>query len=45
MDAVVNMDMIASMNTASPTVMLEGAALSRGPIGELVNAAHDYTAL
>ena len=44
-DCVINMDMIASMNTAVPTVMLEGAALSQALIDELAAAAHDYTSL
>lgn len=44
-DAVVNMDMIATMNTANPTLMLEGAAVSQGLIDELANAARDDTTL
>ncbi|WUI00706.1 M28 family metallopeptidase [Spirillospora sp. NBC_00431] len=42
--AVVNMDMIASLNTAEPTVLLEGAELSQGLIDELATAAA-YTPL
>ena len=45
MDAVVNMDMIATMNTANPTLILEGAAVSQGLIDELANAARDDTTL
>ncbi|RBQ20499.1 Zn-dependent exopeptidase M28 [Spongiactinospora rosea] len=44
-EAVVNMDMIATLNTARPTVLLEGAALSQGLIDSLATAAADYTGL
>ncbi|MBG0828882.1 Zn-dependent exopeptidase M28 [Planomonospora sp. ID67723] len=43
--AVVNMDMIATLNTATPTVLLEGAALSQGLIDDLAAAAGTYTGL
>ncbi|MGO1501963.1 MAG: M28 family metallopeptidase [Marinobacter sp.] len=43
--AVVNMDMIGSVNTASPTVMLEGATLSQPLIDDLTAAAAIYTSL
>ncbi|MFI0481417.1 M28 family metallopeptidase [Actinomadura sp. 9N215] len=43
--AVVNMDMIASVNTPEPTVLLEGAEVSQGLIDELATAAATYTSL
>jgi Zn-dependent M28 family amino/carboxypeptidase len=43
--AVVHMDMIASLNSASPTVLLEGAAVSQGVIDRLAAAASTYTGL
>lgn len=43
--AVVHMDMIASLNSASPTVLLEGAALSQSIINGLSAAASTYTGL
>ncbi len=43
--AVLNMDMIASKNTAVPTVMLEGAPVSSGQIDDLAAAAATYTGL
>ncbi len=43
--AVVNMDMIATLNTPVHTVLLEGAALSRNVIDGLADAAHTYTGL
>jgi len=43
---VVNMDMIATVNgTPSPTVLLEGAPVSRGVIEDLAEAAATYTSL
>ena len=42
---VINMDMVARMNTASPAVMLEGAPISSDLINELATAAADYTSL
>ncbi len=42
---VINMDMVARLNTASPTVMLEGAPLSQDLINQLAAAAADYTSL
>ncbi|WP_298234781.1 M28 family metallopeptidase [uncultured Azohydromonas sp.] len=44
-DAVINMDMIATLNTAAPTVLLEGAAVSQALMDELAAAARDHTAL
>jgi hypothetical protein len=43
--AVVNMDMIATLNTAVPTVLLEGADVSQGLIDRLADAAATYTSL
>jgi hypothetical protein len=43
--AVLNMDMIASRNSAVPTVMLEGANVSSGQIADLATAAATYTSL
>jgi hypothetical protein len=43
--AVLNMDMIASKNTAIPTVLLEGAPVSSGQIADLATAAATYTGL
>jgi hypothetical protein len=43
--AVVHMDMIGSLNSASPAVLLEGAALSQGVIDGLRAAAATYTGL
>lgn len=43
--AVVQMDMIGSLNTPAPTVLLEGAALSQSVIDGLASAAATYTAL
>ncbi|AAM06587.1 M28 family metallopeptidase [Methanosarcina acetivorans] len=43
--AVINMDMVATLNTASPTVLLEGAPVSRTIMGELAEAASTYTSL
>jgi hypothetical protein len=43
--SVLNMDMIASRNTPAPTVLLEGAAVSRGVIDALAAAAHSHTGL
>lgn len=43
--AVVNMDMIGSLNTATPTVMLEGATVSQEVIDALAAAAEIYTTL
>jgi hypothetical protein len=42
---VLNMDMIASKNSASPTVLLEGAPVSSGQIADLATAAATYTGL
>ncbi len=44
-DAVVNMDMVGSLNNASPTVLLEGAQLSQAIIDRLSDAAETYTQL
>ena len=43
--AVVHMDMIATLNTAQPTVLLEGAALSQTVINGLAEAAATYSQL
>ncbi|MFF0345975.1 M20/M25/M40 family metallo-hydrolase [Kribbella sp. NPDC004875] len=43
--AVLNMDMIATTNTATPTVLLEGAAVSSSQIDALATAAATYTGL
>lgn len=43
--AVINMDMVATLNTASPAVLLEGAPVSRNLIKELTEAATTYTSL
>lgn len=43
--AVLNMDMIASNNTAVPTVLLEGAPVSSGQMADLATAAATYTGL
>jgi Zn-dependent M28 family amino/carboxypeptidase len=42
---VINMDMIGTLNTPTPSVLLEGAAVSQPLIDELANAAATYTAL
>jgi len=43
--AVINMDMVATLNTALPTVLLEGAPVSRTLMEELAEAAATYTSL
>ncbi|WP_432948156.1 M20/M25/M40 family metallo-hydrolase [Kribbella sp. CA-253562] len=43
--AVLNMDMIASKNSSTPTVLLEGAAVSATQISDLTAAAATYTGL
>jgi Zn-dependent M28 family amino/carboxypeptidase len=43
--AVTNMDMVATLNTASRAVLLEGAPISRNLIGELADAANTNTSL
>jgi len=43
--AVLNMDMIGTRNTATPTVLLEGAPVSTGQIAVLATAAASYTGL
>ena len=43
--AVVNMDMIGSLNSPSPSVLLEGAPLSQAVIAGLSEAAATYTQL
>jgi hypothetical protein len=43
--AVINMDMIGVLNTLSPTVLLEGAEVSRSLVESLAAAADDYTSL
>lgn len=42
---VINMDMIASLNTIRPTVLLEGARLSEDVMDALADAAATYTSL
>jgi Zn-dependent M28 family amino/carboxypeptidase len=42
---VLNMDMIASKNSPTPTVLLEGAPVSSGQIADLATAAATYTGL
>jgi Peptidase family M28 len=43
--AVLNMDMVATRNTAQPAVLLEGAAVSSAQIDALATAAATYTGL
>lgn len=43
--AVLNMDMIGTQNTLTPTILLEGAPLSQSIIDALVEAAGTYTEL
>ena len=43
--AVLNMDMIGSLNTPPPTVLLEGGAVSQPVIDGLAEAAASYTSL
>ena len=43
--AVINMDMVATLNTPSPTVLLEGAPVSGILMEELAEAAATYTSL
>jgi hypothetical protein len=43
--AVLNMDMIASKNTSTPTVLLEGATVSATLVADLTAAAATYTGL
>lgn len=43
--AVLNLDMVGSLNAAAPTVLLEGAPLSSGMIDALAAAATMYTDL
>ena len=43
--AVLNMDMIGTKNTATPGVLLEGAAVSSSQIADLSTAAATYTGL
>jgi hypothetical protein len=43
--AVINMDMIGTLNASTPSVLLEGAAVSQPLIDELAKAAETYTAL
>ncbi|WP_292391255.1 M28 family metallopeptidase [Methanosarcina sp. UBA5] len=43
--AVINMDMVATLNTASQTVLLEGAPVSKTLMEELAGAAATYTSL
>jgi hypothetical protein len=43
--AVINMDMIATLNTATPTVLLEGGSVSQALMNDLAGAAGTYTSL
>ncbi|MDJ0716809.1 MAG: M28 family metallopeptidase [Prochloraceae cyanobacterium] len=43
--AVLNMDMIGTVNNATPTVLLEGAPISQSLIDGLAEAAETYTGL
>jgi Zn-dependent M28 family amino/carboxypeptidase len=43
--AVINMDMIATLNTPTPTVILEGASISQSVMTSLATAATTYTPL
>jgi Zn-dependent M28 family amino/carboxypeptidase len=43
--AIINMDMIGTLNAPNPNVLLEGAAVSQSLIDELASAAATYTAL
>ena len=43
--AVINMDMIGTLNAPTPSVLLEGAAVSQPLIDELASAAATYTSL
>jgi hypothetical protein len=43
--AVLNLDMVGSLNTATPTVLLEGAPLSKSLIDDLAAAAATYAEL
>ncbi len=45
LDSVINMDMIATLNTPTLTVLLEGAPVSQALMNDLSDAAHDYTSL
>jgi hypothetical protein len=42
---VINMDMMATVNTSDPTVLLEGASLSQHLIDALAEAAAAFTTL
>jgi hypothetical protein len=42
---VINMDMIATLNTVTPTVLLEGGAVSQALMNDLAAAAGTYTSL
>jgi hypothetical protein len=44
-DSVINMDMIATLNTQALTVLLEGASVSQTLMNDLIAAAADYTSL
>ncbi|TDW29989.1 M28 family metallopeptidase [Cryobacterium psychrophilum] len=45
LQAVINMDMVGTLNSALPGVLLEGGPLSQGLIDELTASAQDYTTL
>ncbi|MCH9045264.1 MAG: Zn-dependent exopeptidase M28 [SAR324 cluster bacterium] len=44
-NVIINMDMIGSLNTAQPTVLLESSAMFQGIIDDLAHAADTYTTL
>jgi Zn-dependent M28 family amino/carboxypeptidase len=44
-DSVINIDMIATLNSSTLTVLLEGAAISQSLMDDLTDAAHSYTSL
>ncbi|SFN48613.1 M28 family metallopeptidase, partial [Mycetocola miduiensis] len=45
LDAVINMDMIGTLNVPAPTVLLEGAPVSQQLMNDLSDAANEYTSL
>ena len=45
LDAVINMDMVATLNVPQPTVLLEGAPVSQQLMNDLAAAADTYTDL
>jgi len=45
LQAVINMDMVGTLNSDQPGVLLEGAPVSQGLLDELTASAQDYTTL